>query len=141
MVGQGAECRSTSVCRTWIWPVTTLVSLLRRDGVLANKQRPMMVRLCLLHTAGKSESIRSSQARWVAPRSWCLQGKWEVGGLRNLASSSINWRKPRPGESLGICVRGRARCGGTDGHFSWLAARRSLCPFPVGAKERPGVWW
>ena len=84
---------------------TTLVSVLRRDGV--PRQR---------------STTQSSQARGAAHGLWSWPGKWEAGGPRNVMSSSTSWRRP-------ICARGLARCGGTDGRLSWLAALPKPLPF------------
>ena len=95
---------------------------------LANKQRPMMVRLCLLHAAKKSGSVRNSQARRVAP-GLCLPGKWEVGGpeeslefLNQLAKAKARTRH----------LRARARQVWRHKWASLLVLQRgeSLWPFP-----------
>ena len=104
---------------------------------LANKQRPMMVRLCLLHAAGKSGSIRNSQARWVAP-GLCLPGKWEVGG----PEESREFLNPI-GESQGQeprHLRARARQVWRHRWASLLVLQRgeSLWPFPCWSE---GAAW
>ena len=108
---------------------TTLVSVLRRDGV--PRQRSTTQDGAALMTARRRKERvypeltgQRGRTRLVA---W--PGKWEAGGPRNAVSSSTSWRRPRPDGSPGICARGLARCGGTDGRLSWLAALPKPLPF------------
>ena len=86
---------------------TTLVSVFRRDGVPRQQAATHDGAALFAARRRKERVFPELTGEMGRTRLVVLAGKWEVGGLRNPASSSTNWRKPWPGESLGICVRGR----------------------------------